>query len=468
MPRWRKKEIPPGRTGAAGVKRNSNVVLGRDNFRFDSAHGTGKPDTATIKDREMDENHQAAEDEVEALKSIYGDENVLALGDGKVKILIQNDVEGRGALNLTVEFHDHYPSLRAPGFSLYADWLSEVESKRAHKKLLQIFDEEQGSPILYSWVEWLAENIRPPPAIHISNFTEAVSRSFEEIKSKSSKNERVILGRRVIYSHHIIAQSKRTTVKNLAEENELGGLSKIGWPGAIIVEGEESKVQAYVDALKKLRWKHLAVRGEEIVKGSPGQSLDSLRAFPKSFKELKEDQMHEFASECKSAGLETLFLTFIKKKGSATSSDKSKKLSSVTDDCQKWVTGETLVDRKSVFQAHVMRVESREEVRAAMDKLLTKKKIAKATHNISAFRFQGATGIVKDCDDDGEAAAGGRLLHMMDLSNVEGVLVVVSRWYGGILLGPDRFRHINNVARQLLEAEGYIRGKRGAGSKKKK
>eukprot|EP00954_Amorphochlora_amoebiformis_P003553 275115-Amorphochlora_amoeboformis.AAC.2 len=248
MPRWRKKEIPPGRTGAAGVKRNSNVVLGRDNFRFDSAHGTGKPDTATIKDREMDENHQAAEDEVEALKSIYGDENVLALGDGKVKILIQNDVEGRGALNLTVEFHDHYPSLRAPGFSLYADWLSEVESKRAHKKLLQIFDEEQGSPILYSWVEWLAENIRPPPAIHISysnlalrflalNFTEAVSRSFEEIKSKSSKNERVILGRRVIYSHHIIAQSKRTTVKNLAEENELGGLSKIGWPGAIIVEG---------------------------------------------------------------------------------------------------------------------------------------------------------------------------------------------------------------------------------------
>lgn len=31
------------------------------------------------------------------------------------------------------------------------------------------------------------------------------------------------------------------------------------------------------------------------------------------------------------------------------------------------------------------------------------------------------------------------------------VLVVVTRWYGGIHLGPDRFRHINNAARQVLQ-----------------
>lgn len=35
----------------------------------------------------------------------------------------------------------------------------------------------------------------------------------------------------------------------------------------------------------------------------------------------------------------------------------------------------------------------------------------------------------------------------MDADNV---MVVVSRWYGGINLGPDRFKHINNVARILL------------------
>ncbi|TSK53743.1 Protein IMPACT [Bagarius yarrelli] len=39
--------------------------------------------------------------------------------------------------------------------------------------------------------------------------------------------------------------------------------------------------------------------------------------------------------------------------------------------------------------------------------------------------------------------------------DVRNVLVVVSRWYGGILLGPDRFKHINNCARNILVQEGF-------------
>ncbi|XP_074843377.1 protein IMPACT isoform X3 [Carettochelys insculpta] len=39
--------------------------------------------------------------------------------------------------------------------------------------------------------------------------------------------------------------------------------------------------------------------------------------------------------------------------------------------------------------------------------------------------------------------------------NVRNVLVVVSRWYGGILLGPDRFKHINNCARSILVEYNY-------------
>ncbi|KAM4574556.1 protein IMPACT isoform 3-T3 [Fundulus diaphanus] len=40
--------------------------------------------------------------------------------------------------------------------------------------------------------------------------------------------------------------------------------------------------------------------------------------------------------------------------------------------------------------------------------------------------------------------------------DVRNVMVVVSRWYGGILLGPDRFKHINNCARNILTEEGYV------------
>lgn len=39
--------------------------------------------------------------------------------------------------------------------------------------------------------------------------------------------------------------------------------------------------------------------------------------------------------------------------------------------------------------------------------------------------------------------------------DIRNVVVVVSRWYGGILLGPDRFKHINNCARNILVEEGY-------------
>ena len=35
--------------------------------------------------------------------------------------------------------------------------------------------------------------------------------------------------------------------------------------------------------------------------------------------------------------------------------------------------------------------------------------------------------------------------------DVRNAVVVVSRWYGGVHLGPDRFKHINNCARTLIQ-----------------
>ena len=46
----------------------------------------------------------------------------------------------------------------------------------------------------------------------------------------------------------------------------------------------------------------------------------------------------------------------------------------------------------------------------------------------------------------------------MDVINA---VVVVSRWYGGIQLGPDRFKHINNVARTLLLSSGIVSNNTG-------
>jgi len=138
--------------------------------------------------------------------------------------------------------------------------------------------------------------------------------------------------------------------------------------------------------------------------------------------------------------------------------------------CPEIVTGEVLEDRKSVFQAHTATVHSPEEVKLVLNKLLTNKKIAQATHNILAFRiFLPEKKIwLSDCDDDGEDAAGGRLLHLLEILDVTNRLVVVSRWFGGIKLGPDRFKLINNAARHVLKTVVSDLGKEEKTKKKKK
>ncbi|RKP07954.1 ribosomal protein S5 domain 2-type protein, partial [Thamnocephalis sphaerospora] len=125
------------------------------------------------------------------------------------------------------------------------------------------------------------------------------------------------------------------------------------------------------------------------------------------------------------------------------------------------------LDRKSIFVAHLAKVHSADDAKRVLDTLLMDRKIARATHNILAYRIVLSSGaLLQDCDDDGETAAGGRLLHLLQIVDVQNVVVVVTRWYGGILLGPDRFKHINNAARSLLEQCGYIDEKPSSGSKK--
>jgi hypothetical protein len=138
------------------------------------------------------------------------------------------------------------------------------------------------------------------------------------------------------------------------------------------------------------------------------------------------------------------------------------------------VSGGPVVERKSTFQAHVAAVESVADVKAVVAALLRVPKIRNCTHNIMAYRIRResggssttATTWLADCDDDGEDAAGGRLLQLLHSSGCEGVVVVVSRWFGGVLLGPSRFALINNTARALLVREGYISNAGGGGGKK--
>ncbi|XP_045192751.2 protein IMPACT-like [Mercenaria mercenaria] len=146
-------------------------------------------------------------------------------------------------------------------------------------------------------------------------------------------------------------------------------------------------------------------------------------------------------------------------------------------ECPEITHGICVTDRRSTFQPHLAPVFHKCQVKMVLDKLYENKKIANATHNIYAYRIcrkDAHSVLLQGCEDDGETHAGSRMLHLLQILNAENVLVIVSRWYGGILLGPDRFKHINNCTRTILEERGYIKekgekkGPKSGGDKKKR
>lgn len=123
-------------------------------------------------------------------------------------------------------------------------------------------------------------------------------------------------------------------------------------------------------------------------------------------------------------------------------------------------TSDTIVDRKSTFQAFYANIKTAAEAEQFRHQLLQNNKIKNATHNMFVWKVN-ENGIIKsDSDEDGESGAGSRMMHLVDLTGACNFAVIVSRWYGGIHLGPDRWKHINNSLRTILDEHGQIKRKK--------
>ncbi|KAI0774642.1 ribosomal protein S5 domain 2-type protein [Trametes elegans] len=121
------------------------------------------------------------------------------------------------------------------------------------------------------------------------------------------------------------------------------------------------------------------------------------------------------------------------------------------------IEAEPILDRKSAFVGRACRITDPSQVAPILAHLMSDKRIARAAHPIiNAWRCRVGNVLHQDNDDDGETAAGGRLAHLLQILEVDNVLVVVTRYYGGIHLGPDRFKHINQAARNALELGGFL------------
>ena len=94
-----------------------------------------------------------------------------------------------------------------------------------------------------------------------------------------------------------------------------------------------------------------------------------------------------------------------------------------------------ITEKKSKFIANLFYIENVEEAEELIKK--TKKKYFDAKHNCIAYRVIENGQIIEKSSDDGEPSgtAGQPMLSILQKNNLANVLIIVTRYFGGILLG---------------------------------
>lgn len=121
-----------------------------------------------------------------------------------------------------------------------------------------------------------------------------------------------------------------------------------------------------------------------------------------------------------------------------------------------------ITEKKSRFIATVRPVQSEEEATAFISEM--KKKYWDAKHNCSAFVI-GERQELTRCSDDGEPAqtAGRPMLDVLLREGITDVAVVVTRYFGGVLLGTGGLVRAYQAATQAgLAASQIIEKKQGS------
>ena len=113
-------------------------------------------------------------------------------------------------------------------------------------------------------------------------------------------------------------------------------------------------------------------------------------------------------------------------------------------------------EKRSRFTTHLYKVETEAEARARIEEM--KKKYYDARHNCWCYLLQEG-GVVRYSDDgEPQGTAGQPILNVFQRENVENVVCIVTRYFGGILLGAGGLtRAYAKAAKDALDAAGKAR-----------
>lgn len=111
---------------------------------------------------------------------------------------------------------------------------------------------------------------------------------------------------------------------------------------------------------------------------------------------------------------------------------------------------QVIEDRGSRYSVSIGRVQGRADIKLFLRRLKKNKKYAKATHNTWATRISRDGAIYETKADDGEVGAGMVILRIMQKEQVTNCVICVTRWFGGVKLMGDRFKHVQDAAKLAI------------------
>ena len=122
-----------------------------------------------------------------------------------------------------------------------------------------------------------------------------------------------------------------------------------------------------------------------------------------------------------------------------------------------------IIEKRSKFIANAYHINNKEEAENKINEL--KKKYYDAKHNCFAFSFVDSNdSIVEKCSDDGEPSgtAGTPILNVIKKNNLNNILIVVTRYFGGILLGTGGLTRVYSAtASATVENSTIIKQEKG-------
>lgn len=121
-----------------------------------------------------------------------------------------------------------------------------------------------------------------------------------------------------------------------------------------------------------------------------------------------------------------------------------------------WSASRRITSRDSTFIAHAATINS-PTARAGLIKTLMAEKpeLESATHNAWAVRTSFGNSPLKQeaSFDDGETGCGNLMLQVMREADITNTVVVLTRWFGGTMLGPDRWRLMREAVNDALSSQ---------------